>query len=135
MAFNILIVDDSSTTRMMISRSLQLARVPVGTLTEAADGEAALALLQESWVDVVIADINMPVMNGIEMMQRMKADEELKSIPIIVISTEGSSERIESLQALGVSAYVRKPFTPEAVRDTFRKVMGDWNDARTQDAA
>ncbi len=128
MAFNILIVDDSKVTRMMIGRTLTLARVPVQTITEAENGEDGLQKMRASPMDIVIADINMPVMNGVEMITQMNNDASLSKIPVVVISTEGSATRIEELRAMGVQAYVRKPFTPEGVRDTLKEVMGDWED-------
>lgn len=128
MELNILVVDDSKVTRMMIGRILRLAGAPVKTLLEAENGQIGLEKLKGTGIDIVIADINMPVMSGIEMIECMRKDPELESIPVVVVSTEGSSTRIEELRAMGVKAYVRKPFTPEGVRDTIKNVVGDWED-------
>ena len=124
MALNILVVDDSTTVRAVIARSLELAGVPVGNLHQAANGREALAILGSEWIDLVFADINMPVMTGIEMVDRMAADGILKTVPVIIVSTEGSATRIEQLKAKGVSAYIRKPFTPELLRNVVDEVMG-----------
>ncbi len=124
MAYNILIVDDSRTTRRVIARTLELAGVPVGDLYQAANGREALEVLHEHWVDVVFSDLNMPEMNGLEMIERMAADEALAAVPVVVISTEGSSERIEKLKRQGIRAYIRKPFQPEQIRDVLRDVLG-----------
>ncbi|MCK4303696.1 MAG: response regulator [Candidatus Eisenbacteria sp.] len=128
MGFNILIVDDSKVTRIMIKRTLKLTGIPVGSLHEAENGQVALEEMKTNKIDLVLADINMPVMDGMAMIAQMKADPELASVPVIVISTEGSSTRIEELRSKGVAGYVRKPFTPEDVRDTLRQVVGDWDD-------
>lgn len=128
MELNILVVDDSKVTRMMIARTLGLAGVPVETVLEAENGQVGLEKMKGAGIDIVIADINMPVMSGIEMIECMRKDPELESIPVVVVSTVGSSTRIEELRAMGVKAYVRKPFTPEGVRDTLRKIVGDWED-------
>jgi len=75
------------------------------------------------WIDLVVADINMPVMNGEEMIERMHAQPDLKAIPTIVISTEGSRTRIERLQRKG-ARFIHKPFSPEMIRDTLKEVLG-----------
>jgi len=129
MSFNILIVDDSKTIRSVIKKTLEIARVPIGTLYEAANGEEGLSVMKEQWVDLVFADINMPVMTGIEMVEIMAKDNMLAKIPIVIISTEGSKTRIEELFKMGVRAYIRKPITPEILRTVVKDVMGDYNDA------
>ena len=125
MALNILVVDDSETVRNIIRKTLGLAQLPVGELYTAANGQEALDILRANWVDLVLCDINMPVMTGVEMIERMSEDEELKAVPVIVISTEGSTTRIEELKTKGVSAYIRKPFTPEQVREVVEQVLGE----------
>ncbi len=124
MALNILVVDDSITVRAVIKKTLDLAGVPVNELHEAGNGKEALDILGEQWVDLIFSDINMPVMGGIEMIERIKADESMESIPIIVVSTEGSATRVEELKSKGVRAYIRKPFTPELVRSVVDDIMG-----------
>jgi two-component system chemotaxis response regulator CheY len=87
-------------------------------------------MLNRHWIDLVIADINMPVMNGEEMVTRMRALADLRAIPTVVVSTEGSRARIERLESQGVR-FVHKPFTPELIRDTLREILGTgvFNDA------
>ena len=123
MAYNVLVVDDSATVRAVIRKTLDLAGVEVGEFHQAANGQEGLEALKGQWVDLVFADINMPVMTGIEMVERMAADGMLKSVPVIIVSTEGSATRIEQLKAKGVSAYIRKPFTPELLRGVVDEVM------------
>jgi two-component system, chemotaxis family, chemotaxis protein CheY len=124
MALNILVVDDSETVREVIAKTLGLAQVPVNELHMAANGQEALDILQDNWVDLVFSDINMPVMTGVEMIERMREDDVMRAIPVIVVSTEGSATRIEELRSKGVSAYIRKPFTPESIRKVVDEVLG-----------
>ncbi len=124
MAVNILLVDDSDTVRAIIAKTIRLAGMPLGELYQASGGEQALSLLKENWIDLVLTDINMPGMTGVELVERMSQDDEMKSIPVVVISTEGSETRVEELLAKGVRAYVRKPFTPEKIRDVVENVLG-----------
>jgi len=124
MSFNILMVDDSKTVRAVIAKTLRLAEVPVGELFEAANGKEALDILADHWIDLVIADVNMPVMNGLELIERMSEDGLLKTIPVVIVSTEGSAVRIKELESKGARAYIRKPFTPEQIRGVILEVMG-----------
>ncbi len=128
MAFNILIVDDSKTIRSVIKKTLEIAEIPVGELYEAENGQAGLAVLQENWIDIVFADINMPVMTGIEMIEKMNADNLLEKTPVIIVSTEGSQTRVEELIKKGVRAFIRKPISPETLRNVVNEVMGDYDE-------
>jgi two-component system, chemotaxis family, chemotaxis protein CheY len=116
MAYNILIVDDSETVRSVLMKTLRLAEVSLGEVYQANNGVEALAVLRANWIDLVLSDINMPIMNGLELVAAMKADKILLSIPVIIISTEGSQTRIDSLRAQGIAGFVRKPFTPESIK-------------------
>ena len=123
MALNILIVDDSSVMRSMIQKTLKIAQIPIGEIVQAADGKEGLEKLKNHWVDLVLVDINMPVMNGEEMIGHMKEDPEMRDIPIIVVSTEGSVTRIERLKSLGIH-FIQKPFSPELLRDSVVLLTG-----------
>jgi two-component system chemotaxis response regulator CheY len=123
MALNILIVDDSSVMRSMIQKTLKIAQIPAGEIVQAADGKEGLEKLNNHWIDLVLADINMPVMNGEQMIGHMKADPEMREIPIIVVSTEGSATRIERLKRMGV-LFIQKPFSPELLRDSVVTLTG-----------
>lgn len=124
MSHSILIVDDSATTRAFVKRAVGMCDLPVDRIEEAVDGHAALELLERAPVDVVFADLNMPQMNGLELTRRMLASERLRHIPVIVISAEPKGGRLEDLLKLGVKGYLKKPFTPEAVRQAITVVMG-----------
>lgn len=124
MAFNILIVDDSETMRAVIKKTVNMSGVEVGELLEAANGLEALAILESRWVDVVLSDINMPEMGGVELLKLVKADEVMRNIPVIFISTESSQTRVDEAASLGVAAYIKKPFMPEAIREILLDVLG-----------
>ena len=128
MSFNILIVDDSKTIRSVIKKTLLIAGVPTGDLYEASNGREGLQIMKDNWVDLCFADINMPVMNGIEMIEKMLADNMLEKLPVVIVSTEGSKTRIEELFRKGVRAYLRKPITPEIIRNVVKEVLGDYDE-------
>jgi two-component system chemotaxis response regulator CheY len=124
MGINILIVEDSSVMRSMISKTIQISGVNLNEIHQAANGKEGLEGLDQHWIDLVIADINMPVMNGEEMIDRILAHPEHKKLPIIVISNEGSQTRIERLQQKG-AVFIQKPFSPEKVRDVLKQLLGE----------
>lgn len=122
MEYTILIVDDSATTRAIIKRTIKVAGLPVKPL-EASNGMDALRLLAAEHVDLVLADLHMPEMDGIEMARRVLATENTKSIPIVVVSAEPSAEKLEQLKVEGVRGYLRKPFTPESLRNVVCEML------------
>lgn len=133
MSINVLIVDDSGVMRAMILKSMRMSGLQLGEVHQAGNGQEGLDSLEEHWIDLVIVDINMPVMNGEEMIDRMKENPEFADIPIVVISTEGSKSRLERLQQKG-AAFIHKPFSPETIRDTIRDIMGlEWSDEEKDD--
>lgn len=123
MAVNLLIVDDSGVMRSMIQKSVQMSGLQIGETHQAANGREGLDALEQHWIDLVITDINMPVMTGEEMIEHMHDRPELKTIPTIVVSTEGSQTRIERLKRKGLR-FIHKPFSPERLRDTVKEVLG-----------
>ncbi|MGD9332039.1 MAG: response regulator [Desulfobacterales bacterium] len=123
MSLNILVVDDSSVMRAMIIKTIRMSGLDLGDVFQAGNGQEGLAAARGNWIDLVVADINMPVMNGEEMIDQMKADPELADLPTIVISTEGSATRIQRLESKGVK-FVHKPFTPEIIRDSIQALTG-----------
>ncbi len=126
MALNILVVDDSSVMRSIIIKSLRLSQLPLGEVHEATNGQEALRVLEGNWVDLALVDINMPVMNGEEMVSRMRQNPATADLPVIVVSTEGSDTRKEGLKRKGAE-FVHKPFTPETLRDAVLKTLGGLN--------
>lgn len=128
MALNIMIVDDSPVMRAFIRKVVGLTGLDVGEYCEAGDGDIALKLLEEHWVDLILTDINMPHMNGEELVLWLEGDELLRTIPVIVVSTDSSHSRVQRMLALGAKGYVSKPFLPEALRDEVEKVLGAGHD-------
>lgn len=128
MAYNILIVDDSTPMRAVIKKIVKASGFNVGQFFEAANGREALDILNQEWLDLVLTDYNMPDMNGLELVEEMNKDDHLKSIPAVMITTEGSRERVEEFMAKGVIEYIKKPFTPEQIKQKLKHIMGETED-------
>ena len=128
MSYSILIVDDSLPMRSVIKRIFKAAGYANSEFIEAANGKEALDLMKNGWIDIVFTDYNMPVMNGLEFIQAVKADDLLKDIPIVVISTEGHELKIKEFMDCGAAGYITKPFTPETIRDLIINIIGEVSD-------
>ncbi|MEZ4279510.1 MAG: response regulator [Myxococcota bacterium] len=111
----ILIVEDSATMRSLIAASLEELVVPV-KIVEAKSGFEALRMLPRESFDLVVTDINMPDINGLELASFMKSSEKHASIPLVIVSTEGAERDVEKGLGIGADAYLVKPFDPEALR-------------------
>ena len=118
----ILIVDDSSMMRAMIKRVVKLTNVPVEEILEAGDGAQALKLLEAHDVQLLLTDINMPVMNGAELLRALADDDRWSGLTRVIISTDGSTARREEAAELDVRCYLEKPFSPEVLRDVLNDV-------------
>lgn len=127
MSFTIMIVDDSEIIRSVLGRTIKMTEVPYDEILEAENGVEGLKILENEVPDVILTDINMPEMNGVEFINKLREEEEYRDTPIVVVSTEGSETRIQQLMDLGISGYLRKPFTPESIREILVEVLGDWN--------
>jgi two-component system chemotaxis response regulator CheY len=118
-----LIVDDSSVMRKIVERSLRQAGIELSGVVEAANGVEALAVLGRTKVDLILSDINMPVMDGIEFVRQLQGVQEAKSIPVVMITTEGSESNVMQALSLGAKGYIRKPFTPDQVKEYVLPVL------------
>ena len=127
MSLNVLVVDDSAVMRSIIIKTLRLSGLPIGEVHQAGDGREGLQVLDSNWIDLALVDINMPVMNGEEMIEAVRTNPETNSLPIVVVSTEGSDTRVEMLQKKGAE-FVHKPFTPEILRHTISGMIGVTSD-------
>ena len=107
----VLIVDDSMVMRKMIERSLREAGLSLGEVLGAADGWEALAATQKTPPDLILCDINMPTMDGMEFLHALQGVEKARNIPVVMITTEGSEVRLNQALASGARGYIRKPFT------------------------
>ena len=128
MAHNILIVDDSATVRAMLKKVLALIDPDLGEVYHAGDGIEALTQMALNLPDLVLIDINMSTMSGIELLEQMRRSPELLDIPAVVISTQGSEQQVESVMQYGVAGYLRKPFRPEQLRDVLIPLLRLDND-------
>ncbi|RJP55212.1 MAG: response regulator [Deltaproteobacteria bacterium] len=128
MSFNILVVDDSNSMRAVIKKVISLSGFKVDCCFEAGNGREALAVLANDWVDVIISDINMPEVNGLELLNKLRQDILYKEIPVVIVTTEGSNERMEEVFNLGAKGFIKKPFLPEELRRVLYQVIGVGND-------
>jgi two-component system chemotaxis response regulator CheY len=125
MTYKMLVVDDSLPMRAIIIRTIKASGFQDTEFLQAGNGEEALKVLEDEWLDLVITDYNMPDMNGMELIQEMKKDDILKAIPVLVVTTEGSKQKVEEFIQEGASGYVKKPFTPEDIRFELTKILGE----------
>lgn len=124
MAYRVLVVDDSPAMRSFIRRILNLSGFAVSEFVEAANGLDALEILQARSVDVVLTDINMPRMNGEELVRQLDQDHKLRTLPVVVVSGDSSEVRVKRLMEIGARGYLSKPFSPERLRTELDRVLG-----------
>jgi|SRR5579862_114826 len=121
---NVLIVDDSSVMRKIVERSLRQAGIELAEVREASNGAEALLETKKSPPDLILSDINMPIMDGLEFLKSLAALDSAKGIPVVMITTEGSEARVVEALSVGARGYIRKPFTPEQVKERLMPLMG-----------
>jgi len=114
---SVLIVDDSSVMRKIVGRSLRQAGLDVGQVLEASNGSEALSLARENSLDLILSDINMPLMDGLEFVKQLRGIESAQRTPVVMITTEAGEAHVVQALSLGASAYIRKPFTPEQIKE------------------
>lgn len=110
---NVLIVDDSRILRTAIKKVVRLAGVEDNRIHEAGNGQEALEILETVWIDLVLLDLNMPVMDGEQFAVELRKRPDLEGVAVVVVSTETNKDRLERMQNLGVVGSLRKPFEPE----------------------
>lgn len=125
MAYNILIVDDSFPMRAVIKKVIKASGFNSGELLEAGNGTEALQILNEKWLDLVLTDYNMPDMNGMELLKAIKGNNTLADIPVVMVTTEGSEQRVQEFLSQGATAYIKKPFTPEQIKSHLNRILGE----------
>jgi len=119
----VLIVDDSSVMRKIVERSLRQAGIEIAKVFEAGNGAEALAVLSETKVDIILCDINMPVMDGLEFVKQLSGVENAKGVPVVMITTEGSEGHVVQALSAGARGYLRKPFTADQVKEHILPVL------------
>ena len=123
MPISILIVDDSATMRGFIKRTLQATQIPLGEIWEAANGKEGLEQMKRNCMDLVLADLNMPDITGVEMIEQMALDPMLAALPVVVVSSEGDQAVLHSLAQKGVKEFIRKPFQARMLQEVIEKVL------------
>lgn len=119
----VLIVDDSSVMRKIVERSLRQADIKLSEVMEASNGMEALAVLNKNKVDLILCDINMPVMDGLEFVKKLPGVSNAKGVPVVMITTEGSEGHVVQALSAGARGYIRKPFTPDQVKNHILPVL------------
>ncbi|MBL8233252.1 MAG: response regulator [Bryobacterales bacterium] len=117
MAIDVLVVDDSTAIRKILQRVLRQTDLQLGEIAEAGDGVEALELLRKKPFGLILSDINMPNMDGLQLLSAVRREEQWKKIPLLLITTEGSQERVLEAANLGATGYVRKPFTADQIKE------------------
>lgn len=117
MPVDVLIVDDSAAIRKILQRVLRQTDIPIGDVLEAGDGVEALKALNDRHVNLILSDINMPNMDGLQLLAQLKQSDKWKAVPIIMVTTEGGQGKVIEAVQLGAAGYVRKPFTAEQIKE------------------
>jgi two-component system chemotaxis response regulator CheY len=125
---DVLVVDDSAAIRKILQRVLRQTGMAIGAIHEAGDGQEAMGLLQTVKPGLILTDINMPKMDGLQFLAAMKEVESLRSIPVVMITTEGGEAKVGEAVRLGAAGYVRKPFTADQIKE---KLSGLLDPARS----
>ncbi len=120
---SVLIVDDSSVMRKIVERSLRQAGIEISQVFEAGNGVEALAVLNERPVNLVLCDINMPAMDGLEFVKQLPSVPNAKGVPVVMITTEGSEGHVVQALSAGARGYIRKPFTADQVKEHILPVL------------
>jgi two-component system chemotaxis response regulator CheY len=114
---DVLVVDDSAAIRKILNRVLRQTGMAIGTIHEAGDGQEALDLLKIHRPNLVLTDINMPKMDGLQLLAALKASDDWRPIPVVMITTEGGETKVAEAVRLGAAGYVRKPFTADQIKE------------------
>jgi two-component system, chemotaxis family, chemotaxis protein CheY len=117
MPVDVLIVDDSAAIRKVLQRVLAQTNLPLGKVLEAADGREALEAMKQQPVGLILADINMPNMDGLQLLSELKANDQWKNVPVFMISTEGSQAKVMEAIRLGARGFLQKPFTADQIKE------------------
>lgn len=120
---SILVVDDSAMMRKIVLRTLKMAEVEFDEVLEAGDGVEALAILRTSQVNLIMCDINMPNMSGLELLVKIKEEKLAQGVPIVMVTTEGSEPQVREAILAGARGYIRKPFTLDHIKNNVKPLL------------
>jgi two-component system chemotaxis response regulator CheY len=120
---DVLVVDDSAAIRKILQRVLRQTGMAIGAVHEAGNGQEALEILKTMKPGLVLSDINMPSMDGLQLLAAMKASEEWRDIPVVMITTEGGESKVGEAVRLGAAGYVRKPFTADQIKEKLTGIL------------
>ena len=120
---DVLIVDDSAAIRKILQRVLRQTDLPLGEIHEAGDGTQAVDILKNRSFGLILSDINMPIMDGLQLLARIKEMEHLRNVPVVMITTEGGQGKVMEAVQLGAAGYVRKPFTADQIKEKLRGIL------------
>ena len=123
MESDILVVDDSAAIRKILQRVLRQTGMAIRAIHEAGDGQEALAVLAEHPVDLILTDINMPKMDGLQLLASLKASAQWRNVPVVMITTEGGETKVAEAVKLGAAGYVRKPFTADQIKEKLAGIL------------
>ena len=123
MESDVLVVDDSAAIRKILQRVLRQTGIAIRTIHEAGDGQQALEVLKAQRIDLVLTDINMPVMDGLQLLATIKSTPSWKPIPVVMITTEGGEAKVSEAVKLGAAGYVRKPFTADQIKEKLAGIL------------
>ncbi len=123
MEADVLVVDDSAAIRKILQRVLRQTGMAIRTIHEAGNGQEALDLMQAHSVNLVLTDINMPKMDGIQLLAAIKAAPEWRELPVVMITTEGGETKVGEAVRLGAAGYVRKPFTADQIKEKLAGIL------------
>lgn len=123
MESDVLVVDDSAAIRKILQRVLRQTGMAIGAVYEANDGLEALEVLKAHKVDLVLSDINMPKMDGIQLLGAIKASPQWNAIPVMMVTTEGGETKVGEAVRLGAAGYVRKPFTADQIKEKLAGIV------------
>ena len=126
MTKRLMIVDDSPVMRSFVRRTLMIAGLEMESCAEASNGAEALEKLEHGPVDLILTDINMPVLDGEGLLRALQVDAEFRKIPVVVVSTDSTEQRVDTLLGMGARGYVKKPFPPERLSQVLTEIFPDW---------
>ena len=123
MESNVLVVDDSAAIRKILQRVLRQTGMSISTIHEAGDGQEALEVLRSHQIHLVLTDINMPKMDGLQLLAAIKSDPAWRGLPVVMITTEGGEAKVSEAVRLGAVSYVRKPFTADQIKEKLSGIL------------